>query len=388
MHGGKGAIKRLPSAAGALSTQTQPEEGGSEVSGEGTDENDGSDHGLEADEEADETSDADASAPSDRAIDAIGLQTGLTTGMTAKRDVCAARKRLRSPTLSDDQQQVGTPKRARTHAVLIKNAVDKSDDDDYNGVDLISDSEEEDPTVEQLEERIIIDSEEENTNEWTSPIIQADPTSFSSDGWEGFGLGDGMFLEDVPFFDEQIGRTDPAVLATEIEMFDTAPFFRASVDPSPPPRRVHFADAVQHHSDSTSTFASDFDEDTFPDMFLQQENLDPAFRQMIENENDGDDGQSITDGEKSYWVYDEQEDGRLEQKENDSENSDDSYGSSSGYESGFSVHEYIHSRMTDIACVQLMRVRLLTKKSYHHLLSLDRNHFFVARPCLRSMMKE
>lgn len=223
---------------------------------------------------------------------------------------------------------------------------ENSDEDDYNGVDLISNSEGEEPEVEQLEEKMIIDSEEENEATVQSPILSMGPPSISSGGWDGFDLDDGVFLSDVPFFDEQISRYDPNLI-DEIAIYNAAASFEGpdsqdiEIDldavTSATTRRVRFEEEVRQYSDSASTTGSDDeDEDGFPDLFMHQDSLDPSFRLMIENDNDEDDGNSLTDGEGSYWDLRDREDFELEKHGLDGNDGSSSCGSSSGYESGCS----------------------------------------------------
>ena len=217
-----------------------------------------------------------------------------------------------------------------------------SDEDDYDAVDLISDSDEEEPEVEELEEKMIIDSEEENEVVVQSPLLTMGPPSVSSGGWEGFDLDDGVFLSDVPFFDEQISRSYPNFF-NEVAIYNAATSFDGPDDSqaveevpatSTTTRRVRFEEEVQRYSDSTSTDGSDEEEDGFPDLFMQQDRLDPGFRLMIENDHDEDDGHSLTDGENSYWDLKEQEEIELERHGLKGDNNNSSCGSSSGYESG------------------------------------------------------
>lgn len=224
---------------------------------------------------------------------------------------------------------------------ISRGIAENSDEDDYDAVDLISNSEEEEPEVEELEEKMIIDSEEENEAIMHSPELSMGPPSISSGGWEGFDLDDGVFLSDVPFFDEQISRDDPN-LFNEVAIYNAATsldgFDSQSIEPeattTATPRRVRFEEEVRRYSDSTSTDGSDDEENGFPDLFMQQDSLDPGFRLMIENDNDEDDGHSLTDGENSYWDLKDQEELELGRHGLNGENNSSSCGSSSGYESG------------------------------------------------------
>ncbi|KAI9724364.1 MAG: hypothetical protein M1812_000432 [Candelaria pacifica] len=160
-----------------------------------------------------------------------------------------------------------------------------SEDDEYEGVDLISDSDPDDPNVdtnvERLEERNIIDEDEGEA------FLAGLSRSTTGSEWDDLLLTDGLFLEDVPFFAQQIHRGEE-ILGEEVEMFRTA-FNRPSSDASSS-RRVRWEDEVR--SASTSTVPSD-EESAFPDLFVEQE----RYLDVIGNE--------LSDGEMSYWDLEE-----------------------------------------------------------------------------------
>ena len=305
------------SSSSSLSAHEEEDGGtsGSDTSGEDEDSNDDDD-------------DAEAIAPSGRSAGRNGRRAGLIDG------IYAGTKRRRSPHSSEEEQlsrKVVKPMKTAAPLGAAKNLLGDSDDEEYNAVDFISDSEEEEPSVEQLEEKMIIDSEEANESDEKTPGPSA-PPSVSSIEWEGFDLDDGIFLGDIPFFDDEIGRTEPNVLGSEIDLYGIDAIYTGEPLPSPTPRRVRFADAEQHHSSSSSNHTSDAEEDAFPDLFLQQDSLDPHFRLLIENDNDAGDGNIVSDGEGSCWDFDEHENFEFE-KHGLGESSGSSCGSSSGYES-------------------------------------------------------
>ena len=347
MHSGHRRVLVQDTKSASLNTRTiannsptkPAERGGSASSGTSND---------EAANDEDESSDVDAQgegddedeepkvfAPSDEPVHIDSSQTGLVNGSTALSGTAVAMKRkLRSSSSDDDE--IKRPRKATKALKGRSNAVHNSDDDDYDGVDNIGGADEDEPTVEELEEMMIINSEEENNYNFGSPIIPAAPPSVSSDGWPGFELNGGMFVDEVPFFQEQIGRADPSILALEIEAFNSAVEEDSGSTPSPPTRRVRFVDDVYRASSSTSTDGSDADEDPYPDLFLQQDSLDPSFRRIIENDGDGDNGQSMTDSEGSFLAFDDNEDFELE-KHGLNDDSSSNCGNSSGYESRFSA---------------------------------------------------
>lgn len=185
---------------------------------------------VESDEESDEDGEGDAFAPSGRAIDEHGDQAGRNS-----EGVC-------------DRESIveGKKSHGSTEARL---ALRDSDDDVYNRVDLISDSEEDEPNIEHLEERNIIESEEADDLDTAPAHLET-----ALDGWEGFELEDGLFLEDVPFFHERYGHTDSNILNTEMELFQSASIFDgfpSSPPPSPSPRRVRFKEPISQLSNDS-----------------------------------------------------------------------------------------------------------------------------------------
>ena len=221
---------------------------------------------TEADEDEGEDKDGDALAPSGRAMDGHGDQAGLTGIKDANDEEC------------------------------------ESDDEAYNGVNLISDSEEEDSDLMKKEERNIIESEANDIHNIPATV----PTSATeaSDEWPGFDLDYGLFSTDISHFDEQYGRSEPSILEGEMEIFRSASVFE-DFDPMPsfPPssalRRVRFEEPVSHRSDSSDIVSDD-------------EGLDGLFNNAP----------TYTGEDLAFGVQDDEEDDAS------------SAGNSSGYESG------------------------------------------------------
>jgi hypothetical protein len=171
---------------------------------------------------------------------------------------------------------------------------ESSDDDDYGGVDQISDSEEDEPDVEVAEERAIIESEDD---------LQDTPRPIIDDGqvWEGFEFDaqNEILGQNVPFFDDQFVPTGEEA----------------------PARKVRF----QNVSDSET--ADDEDDGYFPDIFLPKSELDDAFRREIDKDDD-----EHSNG--SYWDFQgEAGEGDAMEYEDEADSSESS-GSSSGYDCG------------------------------------------------------
>lgn len=224
----------------------------------------------------------------------------------------------------------GRPRGRPQHHDPSRSATVSEDDDDeiYNGVDLISDSDEDEPNLEQVEEKLIIDSEEESDD-----LLDVQNTSLAP--------ANDLCIDNVPFFDEQIGTLDPD-RANDIAIFNAATAVEAESSQTSPSRksglRVRFDDEVIQ-SDSSSNDTSDEDLNIFPDLFLQQESLNADLRGLIENDREIDNWVPSSDGDSSYWDLRGSDDmdftpyGAPEPS-----TSGESDGSSSGYESWSLTH--------------------------------------------------
>lgn len=245
------------------------EEGGISSKTEGGDGGDTDGNGAEMDELGEDDGDEDGIAPSGCTIGEDGKQAGHTNEKSNQQPNGTREKRKRHTDSLDDKPK---PTKALKRTRGTKGSDGNSDDDDYAGVDLISDSEEEEPRVEQLEERMIIDSEEEYTKTMESMIMPSTYLNDSCDDWGGFDLTHGLFLSDVAYFDEQIGRSDPATLADEIEIFNATSFFD---EIAPPPRiaqeqrRVRFVEPIIPSCERSNTASPNLDEEMEPELILR-----------------------------------------------------------------------------------------------------------------------
>ena len=205
---------------------------------------------------------------------------------------------------------------------------DSSDDDEaYKAVDDISDSDGGEMDMEQLEEQAIIAEGSFVKDAGLKASSGGSPSEFS-EGWGTWEFNDEFFPPEAPFFEEEFARTDPLLLPSEAATWNG--FSDTPLD-TPAPRRVRFEDNVQLYSDSSNSDSSESAE-PFPDLFLRQDGLDPLFRSMIENDQDADEGNSLTDGE---WDVDADEEFGVPTDPQDDNESTTSEGSSSGYESMF-----------------------------------------------------
>jgi hypothetical protein len=199
-----------------------------------------------------------------------------------------------------------------------------SEDDDYAGVDAISDSEDgEEPDVEEVEEQAIIDSEDDEQT--PRPSVDDDQSS-----WGGFDTQDEVLGENTEFFEDHFARSHAPDHDTEAIVLNHG----ISEDDLVVTRRVHFDIPGYDGADESSD--TEDDAEIFPDLFVPQSSLDASFRRAIESNEDEVLGES-SDGEGSYWDYGDDEtsfghQAHLAQDE-DNESSSDSSAGSSGYES-------------------------------------------------------
>ena len=188
--------------------------------------------GAEPDDESDEDEESDAFAPSDRAVEEHADQAGHVKGDVPRHE----------SDFDKTPSNTSTNLQDKTEVVKASIAGGDSDDDVYNRVDMISDSEEDDPKVEHVEERNIIESEE------TKGINNVPADIEASDGWEG------LELEDIPFFDQQYGRTGSSILDDELELFQSASIVDDVPLPSPStpsPRRARFMEPFSQLSNES-----------------------------------------------------------------------------------------------------------------------------------------
>ena len=212
-----------------------------------------------------------------------------------------------------------TKKTVRRNSTLADTT---SDDDGYSGVDGISDSDGEEPDVEEAEEQAIIESEDED-EQTPRPTLDDDQIS-----WDGFGTQEEILGENTQFFEDHITRGHAPDHDTEATVWNHA----LSEDDVIATRRVRFEVPSADADESSDT--DDDDANFYGDIFVQQDILDPSFRQRIESNVDEYVGGS-SDGEGSYWDFRE-DDGHEahphEEDDNDDSSSESSAGSS-GYES-------------------------------------------------------
>lgn len=186
-----------------------------------------------------------------------------------------------------------------------------SSDSDYEGVNEISDSDDEnEKDVLKAERRAIIAAAESEDSPRPQDIEDY------SDYWGGFDDSPAP-IEELSFFDDHIARGhEPDLDAKAIVYNATSAAGSSDSDSTVTPRRVRFDLSGSDDEDSEI-------DALYSDVFFDQNSLNPAFRQQIEQDNE--DQVSIDGG---HWDYgSEQEEGGL----SGSDDSDDS--DSSGYDS-------------------------------------------------------
>ncbi|KAF1842049.1 uncharacterized protein K460DRAFT_358722 [Cucurbitaria berberidis CBS 394.84] len=218
-----------------------------------------------------------------------------------------------------------TYKESDDHVEGYENAIE-SDDEDYSGVNLIPDDDDDDMDFQ--EESYILQEEQQATsllNEFR------DARRLSLDSC----ASDNIFGVTAPLNDAFI---------SSLPDFGFAQFFEPEALPaSPDPavkrkysdsstKRVRFDDEVQV-SDSSSSESSELDSSVFPDLFLEQDKLPPVLHQLLEMDNDDDNGDIQSPmSDASFWDYG-QDESRITQADHSDESDDDSSPGSSGYDS-------------------------------------------------------
>ncbi len=192
---------------------------------------------------------------------------------------------------------------------------DLSDDDGYSAVEDITDSEDDDEEdVDAAEEQNIL------TENHGSNVISPRPPSDDEDAQDdangvGAEAADDDDGDDDDEDDIQIDNDDDASdaevdfddddhhswagIASDAEDHQVSDFYQeasAFSSDAAVERHVHF-DVLSSDSDSTDT--EDDHADLFPDIFVSQNSLDPAFRREIEDDPDDDSSASGT-----FWDYD------------------------------------------------------------------------------------
>lgn len=302
--------------------------------------NDGGGCDTEADNKESDDEHEDDVAPSDSAIILDDSQAGHTHEERAGVSTKAGHKRKRSVSFEGENLAIARPNDLK-RAQKVEAAEEVSDTDDYAAVDLISDSEEVDGTIEKLEERLIIASEERRWDNLTSEgdIVR----SWDTNGWDMSGIDDGSTEPciNISFFEEEYGRTNSDAFSNDAELYNPTVVVR---DQSPPPRKCNgrrqdrFADpqSLPHALSIDDASGSSQEMRSTPYHWGEDKTLDPRRGKIFEGVGNGH-GFPQNDSRNSQVGVKNRRNGRvgiglINQL------FDGSYGSSSGYDSKFVHH--------------------------------------------------
>ncbi|ORX99691.1 hypothetical protein BCR34DRAFT_592826 [Clohesyomyces aquaticus] len=213
------------------------------------------------------------------------------------------------------------------------------DDEDYSGVNLISD-ESDLENLEEQEETYIISQEKQHATDLFGGPLRGSPA------------GDD-FLSSV------VGFQAPEYPDIGFgQFFKTQVPLPASPEPSPQRKysdgshkRVRFEDEVDL-SDSSSSSTSELDSGLWPDLFVEQDRLPPSLYKLIENDQDSDLGDFPSSGsDHSYWDVgqDERVNPALQDLADEDLDGSSDAGSLSGYETdlGDTTDEYDSDFMSE-----------------------------------------
>lgn len=200
-------------------------------------------------------------------------------------------------------------------------------DDDYDGVDMISNSDDEEKSMRKAEEKLMAQDEDDDDE---SNAALARRLSLSSQNSNQADLAylefnDDYLLGDDPFSQPWLDADE--IMAAPDFFREGSPLTRTESEQTvPPQRRVRF----EERADMSDETDSDNDSDFFPDLFIQQDHLDPRFRRLIEKDDDHELYQDDSSNAGSEWDF-EADEMRMLLMEEEDEDSDSSAGSS-GYE--------------------------------------------------------
>jgi hypothetical protein len=204
----------------------------------------------------------------------------------------------------------------------------ETDDEDYSGVNLVPDDDDSDMELMEKQEESFILQEEQQATTLLNEYRDARRLSLDS------CLSDNIFDVTAPL--------DDAFMAG-LPDFGFTPFFEPEAVPASPvpmakrkfsdgsAKRVRFDDDVPM-SDSSSSESSELDSSIFPDLFLDQDKIPPSLHQLLEMDNDDDNGDMASpQSDISFWDF-EQSESRITQVDNSDESDDGESSESSGYE--------------------------------------------------------
>jgi hypothetical protein len=199
------------------------------------------------------------------------------------------------------QKYPHTPVKAakRRGSDTTTSSLDLSDDDDdhgYSGVEDVSDSDEDDEEhVFAAEEEHIISASRRRSHETPRPLESEDDADEEADEDDDDEVDD-----DDDVIDDDVSwagiPTDHESSASEQLSQYLLEQDMASVE-----RHVRFTGVPDSDSDSTTSETSEDHQEFFPDIFVDQNTLDPAFRREIENDDD-------SSHSRTFWGFQSSQD--------------------------------------------------------------------------------
>lgn len=212
--------------------------------------------------------------------------------------------------------------------VVPENAIDSSDDDEiYNAVEDIDDSDNDEYIDENLEEKALREALS-NTS---------DNESEAGDGPDVSMLLDSGYLEG-----SLLDMDNDALLGLSAEHWGTMDEI-TPVQSNTSTRRVRFDDNVHAVSDVDSDTSSEDLNSFFPDLFHKESHLLSSFRHSQDLDDVAyPDESAASDSERSYWDFGDEKEisSDSSDREHDVHTESESEAGSSGYESMAHIHSY------------------------------------------------
>ncbi|GAB7355571.1 hypothetical protein MBLNU459_g6043t1 [Dothideomycetes sp. NU459] len=287
-----------------------------------------------AEDTSGETAGGEDAAEADHSADADGPAPGMAKP--------ARRRSLATSEMGDDESMSGAleQKMAELEASGWRpeedNNFDVIEDDDYKSVENLSDWDGEDVQLRRQEEKMMWTGDRDDGSlgaDDEETLARRLSLSSTSSDLAYLAFNDDNYLFSETAFDQSVAHLDPDHLLLDADLIfgDKTPLARqTSHESSTTQRRVRFQDELDMSDGNSSD--SDQDNDFFPDLFVQQDHLDPTFRAMIEDDHDlymDDDSDAA-----SCWDFEADEMRLLDMDDEDDDDSDsDSSAGSSGYES-------------------------------------------------------
>ncbi|KAL8768959.1 MAG: hypothetical protein Q9194_005576 [Teloschistes cf. exilis] len=200
---------------------------------------------AEADDADGNVGEPDVIAPSDNNLDIGQDQTGLHRTSNHAEAMPDEKNRGEGLGLLDTESPSQSCNAINESPLSKEEPV--SDDEDYNGVDLISESGDEHPMMESIEEKAIIESEEAHLNLsrlLSPPNSSSDAFPFYFEGLQDTDYDTNPFFTDDPFFHNELDVFDPDHCGRDIDFHKFTNTDRlGSPFAATTRRRVRFADS-------------------------------------------------------------------------------------------------------------------------------------------------